>query len=255
MKLGTYFITAALLTLLFASCKKADFLADCPSYTNTSVEQVVSFLSGCDKVWENCYDDGKSYNSARALYKFDANVEGTMLLYRLQGGNAWFHHSFFGYRIAQQNDKIVLIIDKFDNSAPSNKDSAYTYEITIRDKGFVTWTIVNAPKGEEYRIGTKLYRKVYQDDLPSDFYTPTQAPDPNNNNNNNGSGSCSGSYNGPNYDIQIDAHCMQAYNMVCNQGYSKSSSEVQQVCNTYKGMVSCCKPSTPSTYPNCPYCN
>lgn len=250
-------VLAALL-LTVSSCKKDKFLADCPEYTNSSVAELVMYLNGCDKVWEACYDDGKSYNSTRPLYKFGNMPEGKMMLYRLQGGNAWFHHSFFDYRIEEQNGEVVLKISKFDETrfpTPYDVDSVYTYKIDIRDKAFFTMTTIGTPVGEESRMGNKLYRKAYSDDLPSDFNTPTNAPDPNNNGGGGGNGGCNGSYNGPNNDIQIDSHCMQAYDLICNQGYSKSSSQVQSVCATYRGMVDCCAPSTPSPYPSCPYCD
>lgn len=62
---------------------------------------------------------------------------------------------------------------------------------------------------------------------------------------------CKNGYTGPQKDIQIDAFCMQAYSLICDDGKSKTSPEVKQVCELYKEMLDI----APAGYPSCPYCN
>lgn len=57
---------------------------------------------------------------------------------------------------------------------------------------------------------------------------------------------CSGGYNGPEFDIQIDSQCQAAYAYAC----SGAQEGVDAACSLYKGFQ-----SQDSSIPDCPYCN
>lgn len=252
------------ITLVFllsmAACKKSTEgpknnpvdVENCVLQSDVDYSGVVWGLSGCNRVWYNVDANGNNMPETY-YYKFKSpnylanNSDSDMLEMVIympnmpEGGR----NAFGRYRVTQASDGPVMQTMSFNFSILSKS------KVKLKSKTECSIEIVEgAIMGSA--AGTTQNMKVYFGDLPDDFNVM-----PNTGGGGGGacSSACGNSYSGPDIDIQIDSHCMQAYDLVCNQGKSCSSAEVQQVCNTFRGMVDCCKPNSIGTYPNCPYCD
>ena len=237
------------LTVIVACKKKGNDnnnpvdLVNCASYTSNTYSDVVSFFTGCGKVWQSVDQDYVPYKSSTGtLYKFKS--ANSMLYYNMYGVPTNVYYNNGEFQVIENNSQILVVFLRWAGTGP-NGEVLDTFKLSIKGKDKVELTNISdkdvTGKSKTGRLG------VYTGTLQPDFDNP---PPPSSSGGGSGGGSgsvCDNAYSDPTTDGQLNAYCSAAYLYRCKNGEAVSSSNVQYVCNAYNQLKY-------SGAPDCKYC-
>jgi hypothetical protein len=242
------FLSGLLTVLIFgiivsASCTKEETnnnnpvdLDNCPNYTNKTVTEVISYFTGCGKVWVGAKSDFEPYKSDRYKYKFKSSTD--LLVY----DDVAVPHNTYPYRAFEVFEKDGEVLIRF--TPFTAKDTSVfvrdTFRVNIIAKDKVELVNYSWKDADgKYNTGRLT---VYKGLLQPDFDKPSGSSG-------SGSGgySCPSKHVDPTTDGQLNSWCEAAYVYRCVNKASVTSSQLKYVCDAYKQLKY-------AGAPDCPHC-